>query len=209
MLIKEYEDYLKKQKLSERTVKIYKGRISALLSGNYSENDLKGAVNKLIEEHSKGGIAYSEKDRGTTRAALCKLRDMLLLPYADFMISYEKGFSSFEPKGRYVSAYKISKGKLIISYNKGHMPFKTIEKNIPKDEYCKLIDMIIDFRSYLSASDTAKHAFHSIIAKYDYVLDEKHLGNNCAELFEGKNAAIVEAARKSFSGWIKKFIPEI
>ena len=60
MLLKEYADYLENVKVSKGTIGTYCRKLQKFLDNGYSENDLIGAVDKLISTHSKGGSDYNE-----------------------------------------------------------------------------------------------------------------------------------------------------
>ena len=203
MLLKEYADYLGSVNVGKGTTRTYCRKLQKFLDNGYSENDLIGAVDKLISTHSKGGSDYDEKDSGNTAAALSKLKDYIQAPYIDnFFIAYEKGFSSTVLQKRYVSAYTITDGTITITYKTGHFPEKTVTKKISKVQYRNLIDIFIKYQDHLSKADTAISTVHGSGPAYRYVFG-KCYGSNCAELFEGKNAA---HALSEYKAWIGKYI---
>ena len=185
MFIKDYGDFLKKEGLSETTIRIYSGRLRRLLDNGYSEADLIGAVDQLIHQYSKDGVCYDPKDHGNTAAALKKLKEYILEAFVeDFYITYQKGYSSFVRQDEHVSFYKIQNGMITVEYSKGNTASRRATKVITKKKYYELIDIIIKAKCVLCPSNTAIKDFHGYVSKYSYYLDDKNNGSCCRHLFD-------------------------
>lgn len=188
MLLKKYADYLRGLGRSEGTIRTYCRKLQKFLDQGYSENDLLGGVDQLILSYSKGGNYYDPNDSGNTLAALKRLKDYIREPYMEgFFVAYEKGYSSFVPMNRYVSAYTISDGTIEIVYKNGFHGTKTVNKTIPKTHYDRLIDIFIKYQKDLSDSDTAMNTVHGYQDSYRYVFGGSY-GANCAGLFDNAPA---------------------
>lgn len=210
MLIDDYGRYLKGRGISQGTIGTYSRKLQIFLDSGYSEADLIGAVDRLIGAYSKGGCEYDPNDSGNTLAALNRLKDYVLEPYVKkLFISYKRGFQSFAPKKPYVAEYTITNGTITITYNKEHGFYKSVVKKISRVRYNRLIDLLLEYRGYLSKSGTVIVGHHGPISAYKYQLDAKSCADNCASLFEGRdNDPRYIKAVDEYKAWLKQFISE-
>ncbi len=203
MLIREYADYLRNRQYSKYSVSVYSGRLQRFLNQGYSEADLKGAVDQLIRDHSKGGVHYDPKDHGNTVAALKRLKEMLLEGYLkDLVIAYERGYASFAPMEQHMVAYAMQNGQITVTYNTG----KKETKAISLVDYMQLAEILQRYEDCLSDSDTEIKAFHGPLETYRYTIG-KHSGHHCAGLFDKKRGEAKQiAAASEYAAWMEKYI---
>lgn len=209
MFLNELEDYLRNvKKLAESSVKVYLSRVRKLLESGYSVSDLCGGADRLWKDYSVKGQSYDPKDHGNTRAAIKHVADLvrekILAEFGCPFVSYEKGWSSFRPKGKYESGYVIDNGKITFSYNIGFNKGKSVMKNISATDIKRLNRMFKRAYSngWLASSGTCLSTVHGDQHKFDYSFDGA-TGSNCSCLFEGRSAE-VEQLSKEYDALIQK-----
>ncbi len=207
MLIQEYENYLIREGLSERSARIYTRKIQDLLSQGYNEETICNAIEEFIYMYSRGGKCYDPKDHGNTLSALKRLRNMLLEPYAEnFFISYMHNNDMMCRYYEYVKSYEISNGQIQINYATGFdTPTKTVIKKIPANRYFALISLVKNYSYWLSASDTALKGFHGVAWSYSYNFVDKS-GYECKSIFDGSEKdSTPELAMDAFREWMRPY----
>ena len=195
IFLNELEDYIRNVlKLKERSIRIYLNRIRKLLDSGYSVNDLCESAEQLWEAYGSKGQLYDAKDHGNTRAAVKHVAGLVRLNILEKLgcpyVSYEVGWSSFRPSGKYESGYTIQDGIITFSYNKGFTKGKTLEKKISNSDIKKLIDIFERAHNIgcLASSGTCINTIHGNRNKFDYSFKED-TGNDCC-LFEGDTAYV-------------------
>lgn len=206
MLIKDYEKYLRDKKYPEASIKIYSRKIQNLLDKGWSEEDLIRGVFNIIPSFRKGGQHFDAKDHGNTAAALSHLLDMLIEPLIEsFFIERTASFSTFTPKKRYVTSYKIANHRIFLTYS----DTGTAIKKISKKRFIELIVMLHSNKFVLSPSNTASlvpTAFDYHSGYFNYSFDDR-TEDHCLYLFDSeKSASRANAANTAYNTWIKYFI---
>ena len=192
----ELEYYLRNAThLKEQSLKIYINRIRNLLDSGYSVSDLCGSADRLWEAYGAKGQLYDPKDHGNTRAAIRHVADFVRekileesgCPY----VSYEKGWSSFRPKGKYESGYVIANGVITFSYNIGFRTGKTVAKKLSATNIMELNYLFerAQKKGCLASSGTCISTVHGNQNKFDYSFGSA-AGNNCCCLFEGDSVYV-------------------
>lgn len=205
----ELEDYLRNvKKLAEASVKVYLSRVRKLLESGYSVSDLFGGADRLWKDYSVKGQSYDPKDHGNTRAAIKHVADLvrekILAEFGCPFVSYEKGWSSFRPKGKYESGYVIDNGVITFSYNIGFNKGKDVVKKISATNI-KELNRLFE-RAYkkgcFASSCTCISTVHGNKNKFDYSFADI-AGTNCCCLFEGDSAE-VEQLNNEYNALIQK-----
>lgn len=192
--IDELGDFMRnKSGLSERSVRIYLGRIKKLLEHGYSVDDICGAIESLIKSHGVGGQNYDSKDSGNTQAALGQIRKMIKYPY----ICYNLGYQSFCYSDEHLTGYCIDGDTITISKSRGFVPLGDITKKISKKDKIALIELLEEAdKNFLFAnSSTCIRYIHGMNSSYDYGYG-RNRGINCNNLFKVNTLLAVNLNKK-------------
>ena len=190
--------------LSDSAIRIYLSRIRRLMQCGYSVADLCGASDRLWNDYGPNGNRYDPKDHGNTRAALRHLDDyvrmQLLEQYSGLYISYEQGWQSFRPLGKYESGYTIQNGVITFSYNRGFSACGNVQKKISTTDLRALIFLLESAykKGCFAASDTCIKNDHGDQQKYSYAFTDVS-GNRCACLFEGDTPDVDQLTKRYFA----------
>lgn len=107
-------------KLKTSSINIYLGKIRRFLESGYSVADLCGAIDRLIEDYSRGGVTYDEKDHGNIKSALNQVRKMIKGDIiSGLYVSYKKGSCVWARKDEHIIRYYIKNEKIAITLNSG------------------------------------------------------------------------------------------
>ena len=217
MLIQKYREYLENKvrkngkKYAESSIKVYVSKINQFLDNGYSEKDLIGHIDVLIEEYSKGGSKYNEKDHNNTLNALKRLNDMLVNDYIDsFYIKCESSIQVWQKLNKTVMSYEIKNGKITITYRNN----KKLSKKISDLDYLKLIKFImkneqfLSDNSYSSLQGENNLMDYSQPEHYEYKFGNKS-GNDCEFLFESSNSNLDDQIRNDYKNLIDKIIQNL
>ena len=106
--------------LKQSSINVYLGKIRRFLESGYSVADLCGAIDRLIENYSRGGVMYDKKDHGNTKSALNQVRKMIKGEIiSGLYVSYKKGSCVLARKDEHVIQYCIKDEKIAFSLNSG------------------------------------------------------------------------------------------
>lgn len=184
--INELGDFMRtRSQLSERSVRIYLGRIKKLMDSGYSVNDICGEIDTMIAAHAKGGKSYNPTDSGNTSAALSQVKKMIQYPY----ICYNLGYQSFPQADEHITGYCIEGDTITISKTCGFSPLSDTVKVIPKKDLQKLIYILEEAnKNFLFAkSNTCIRSAHGTNNySYDYTYG-RNSGKDCNALFKGNS----------------------
>ncbi len=215
ILLEDFKDYLIDRGYKGSTPQSYPRRIRKFFESGYSINDLIGAIDRLIDNYSHGGQCYDSKDHGNTVAALKRFKEYLchigklsdgIESRDELHIKYEKGWSSFVRKDKYVSSYTISNDEIKISYKKGFVDDGVVVKKFSESEYNELIAIMTKYKNHLSNGGSAIKSFHGTEEAYSYSYGSRS-ASCCGNLFEDeKSSANAAAANIAFADWIKKYL---
>ena len=136
-------------KLKPSSINIYLGKIRRFFESGYSVADLCGAIDRLIEDYSHGGVTYDEKDHGNTKSALNQVRKMIKGDIiSGFYVSYKKGSCVWARKDEHIIRYYIKDEKIAITLNNG----KSLVRKIGPVNIGKLIYILqeADNRGFLN-----------------------------------------------------------
>lgn len=198
------EDFLKKlnnvmedAELDPHSIGIYLRKIKELLEKGLSVNDLCGAIDEIIQAHSKNGNLYDPKDHGNTKAALNHVKKMLSYPH----ITYRKGWSSWVDTNAHIVEYYIRGNTITFSKNIGFYPSGSVTKKINAKQMDKLIALLDEARNYnlFESSDTRIQTVHGPICTYSYSYRDMS-GVNCGSLFNNDPRA--DSIRKQYNDWL-------
>lgn len=217
MLIQKYREYLENKvrkngkKYAESSIKVYISKINQFLDNDFSEKDLIGHIDVLIEEYSKGGSKYNEKDHNNTLNALKRLNDMIVNDYIDnFYIKCESPIQVWQKANKTISSYEIKDGKITITYSNK----KKLSKKISDLDYCKLIKFIMRNEQLLSDNNYGSLQYknnlmdYSQPEHYEYKFGNKS-GNDCEFLFESSNSNLDDQIRNDYKNLIDKIIQNL
>ena len=117
--LKELENFMKEvNHLKKSSINTYLRKIRKMLEEDYSVSDLCGGIDRLIEDHSRGGNKFDERDHGKTKAALSQVRNMIKGNIiSSLYISYNKGYCVWERKDEHITEYCITDEKILFSTN--------------------------------------------------------------------------------------------
>ena len=203
-----FNDYLADSDLSPASIAIYERVIEGFFERGFSVDDLKGAIDRLIEDYSRGGEHYDPKDHGNTVAALKKARDFFRRDVdRHFLIMLNGCYQSFFPVGKYVYSYYITNGVVGITYGKGPLPGDKVTKKLSRKYEDEIFHLLYRYKHLLSKETKPINTFHGPLSHYSYEFLSKKC-DSCSKIFTGDDFYLHEAeeANAKLAAIIKKLV---